>query len=626
MTKIVLWIKNNKNFQKVFSSIRRIVKYLILHCHKSADTNIVHVPQENTSIINEENNTSNTKEKISTKTNSPRKTDEENFTSGTKKRKQTKVNSSKDSAEENKTKKTQEIHHLNLDETIPILEKSIPNPAQTSDLRIMYKSKKNELNSCFPIIYTPQSEALLKLPRKGRSDTKGYKENDFIKAIQQSSLNISISDNCHLTIPRNTNVYEPDIVLFDESINLYIDVEIDEPYASVLRIPTHTIESNDDCRNIFFQESGWVVVRFTEKQVHETCEMCLETLKDIIYRVRSGVTFENYIPKLSEARWDEKQSQKWEKEKYREKYLGVTSFAPQKRTIKIINHSKDEEIDFKIIRTFKYKKEDFSVIPNKHNGKNPFFVRKNKKDFSDSLANTKQSLLGFNEKKHVYTDDLTGNSDRISVTTLIEKFFPQFDKEVYIERRMSETGLSRDEIERELLEPSNRGTEMHENIEHFLKGEKYDSETKEFQLFLNFYENEVSRRGLVFDSAEYTIGLKNSNIAGTVDALFRKSNGDFVMIDWKRSTHLIINDKPKKYGYGRGLSVISHLDNCSYYKYELQQSFYKYILEKDYGITVSSMILVVLHPEYDRYYAIKLDNYRKDEVINMIEEYDKLVK
>ena len=114
-----------------------------------------------------------------------------------------------------------------------------------------------------------------------------------------------------------------------------------------------------------------------------------------------------------------------------------------------------------------------------------------------------------------------------------------------------------------------------------------------------------------------------SNIAGTVDALFRKPDGDYVMVDWKRSKHLIIDGFPKKYGFGRGLSVISHLDNSSYYKYELQQSFYKYILEKDYGIRVSSMILAVLHPDYDRYYSIKLSQYREREVLDMIESYEK---
>ena len=182
--------------------------------------------------------------------------------------------------------------------------------------------------------------------------------------------------------------------------------------------------------------------------------------------------------------------------------------------------------------------------------------------------------------------------------------------------------MSEEAVRRELAEPSERGTDMHKQIENYLKGLPYDGSSVEFQHFLKFHQEQIVRRGLVFDSAEYAIELKESNIAGTVDALFRKSNGEYVMVDWKRSKHLIIDGYPKKYGFGRGLSVLSHLDNSSYYKYEIQQSFYKYILEKDYGIKVSSMILAVLYPDYDRYYSIKLSEYREKEVLDMIESYE----
>ena len=217
---------------------------------------------------------------------------------------------------------------------------------------------------------------------------------------------------------------------------------------------------------------------------------------------------------------------------------------------------------------------------------------------------------------------MTGNSDRISVTTLIERFFPHFDEEAYIKKRMEEAGMTEDEVRRELAEPSERGTDMHKQIENYLKGLPYDGSSREFQFFLRFHEEQIVRRGLTFDSAEYPIELKGSNIAGTVDALFRKPDGNYVMVDWKRSKHLIIDGYPKKYGFGCGLSVLSHLDNSSYYKYELQQSFYKYILEKDYDIRVSSMILAVLYPEYDRYYTVKLSQYRRQEVLDMIESYE----
>ena len=51
-------------------------------------------------------------------------------------------------------------------------------------------------------------------------------------------------------------------------------------------------------------------------------------------------------------------------------------------------------------------------------------------------------------------------------------------------------------------------------------------------------------------------------------------------------------------------------------------SIYKYILEKEYGMKISSMILAVIHPQYDRYYAIKLSNYREKEVTDMLEAID----
>ncbi len=517
---------------------------------------------------------------------------------------------------------------IHFDNDVKIVE-SRPNPAQTKDLRINYYSEKIDYNNSYPIIYTPENQSLLKLPRIGRSDVRGYKEEDFINAIKSSELDISIADNLHITIPGSTKVYEPDIVLFDESLNLYMDVEIDEPYGSFLRIPTHTIEGNDNIRNVFFQESGWIVVRFSEKQVHEDVCNCIETLKEIISLIKESKSLKNYQKRLLEVRWDDRQSQIWEKELYREKYLGISSFPHQKRNVKIVNQGNDEEIDELIKRTPIYNENAFAKgDSNGQKSKKTFYIKDKSKDGNDSLESVKLSNLRFNENAHVYStsEDLTGNNDRISVTSLIELFFPSFDEKAYIERKMKETGQSESDIRNELEEHSRKGTILHQNIENFLKGQKYDDDTKEFGLFLDFYEKEICRRNLIFDSAEYPIGLRNSNIAGTVDALFRKENGEYVMVDWKRSSHLIIDDEPKKYGYGRALSVISHLDNSSYYKYELQQSFYKYILEKEYGIKISSMILAVLHPKYDRYYTIRLSDYRRSEIIDMIEEYEKISK
>jgi hypothetical protein len=46
-----------------------------------------------------------------------------------------------------------------------------------------------------------------------------------------------------MVIPHFNRPYEPDIVLFDKERNLYIDIEIDEPYDGYYRYPTHNLNS-----------------------------------------------------------------------------------------------------------------------------------------------------------------------------------------------------------------------------------------------------------------------------------------------------------------------------------------------------------------------------------------------
>ena len=134
---------------------------------------------------------------------------------------------------------------------------SKPNPEQTVDLRIKFVpilSLVNEQN--FPIVLMPQTNSLLKLPREGRSDVRGYKEKDFLNELQKANLPISISVDKHLSILGRSLPYEPDFVLYDKELNLYIDIEIDEPYDGFSRTPTHVSNGSDKIRDKFFIDIG----------------------------------------------------------------------------------------------------------------------------------------------------------------------------------------------------------------------------------------------------------------------------------------------------------------------------------------------------------------------------------
>ena len=464
--------------------------------------------------------------------------------------------------------------------------KSEPNAEQTDDLRILFNPNSHfaqEEQYLYPVVKMPKKNMILKLPRTGRSNQKGYKENDFFNKIKQTLTDIEMTDNVHMVIPNFNKPYEPDIVLFDKSLNLYIDIEIDEPYDGYYRYPTHYINPEDEVkqdnvRDLFFTESGWIVIRFTEKQVHCEAYACIDYIKNVLHSLYNR-TFVSNVNCEKESQWDYNQCIQWQKIYYRENYLGIERFQKQYSYKEIeINTNESESIERVIQRT---KKLTFS-------------------DWNTSL--------GFDEKSHTYAKDETGNSEYISVTTLIERFFP-FDLKRYIERKAEEENRTEEDVLDEYLlmrdEAAEKGTFLHNQIENFLKKSEFDSDSKEFALFLDFYNKEIKPRNLLFFDAERMIVSEKYNVAGTIDCLFKKEGKDeYVMLDWKRSKKLIIDGRPRIFGYGYALSELNTLDNSSFNRYCLQQNIYKHIAETEYGMKISSMKLVVLHENYSDYHVV----------------------
>ena len=477
--------------------------------------------------------------------------------------------------------------------------KSEPNEEQTDDLKILFTPNSHfeqRKDYLYPVVKMPKSNSSLKLPRVGRSNQKGYKENDFYDEIKQQITDIEITNNVHMVIPNYNKPYEPDIVLFDKKLNLYIDIEIDEPYDGYFRYPTHCLRQEeehkqDDIRDLFFTESGWIVIRFTEKQVHLQSNECVEYIKNVL----NSIYYRDFNKKPNcetEEQWDDNQCIKWEKEHYREKYLGIDRFFKRKNLKEIeIDTEIDESIEKVIQRTKRFNFETWS------------------------------SSVAFDEETHKYIHpkDETGNAEYLSVTTIIERFFP-FDLKRYIEKKAKDENRDEEDVLDDFLtmrdEAAEKGTYLHSQIENYLKGNKFDSETKEFQLFLSFYDKEIKKRNLLFFDAEKMIISEKYNVAGTIDCLFKKNDKDeYVMLDWKRSKKLIIDGRPRIFGFGYALSELNALDNSSYYRYCLQQNIYKQIVEKEYSIKISSMQLVVLHENYPDYYVVKVPDMKKEAYI-----------
>ena len=72
----------------------------------------------------------------------------------------------------------------------------------------------------------------------------------------------------------------------------------------------------------------------------------------------------------------------------------------------------------------------------------------------------------------------------------------------------------------------------------------------------------------------------------------RDTEGNIVVVDWKRSKAIRFENDRGALKY-----PLQHLPDTNYWLYALQLNVYRYILESEYGMAVSSMLLAIVHPE-----------------------------
>lgn len=236
--------------------------------------------------------------------------------------------------------------------------------------------------------------------------------------------------------------------------------------------------------------------------------------------------------------------------------------------------------------------------------------------------------ITFQEKSHTYY--INGNSSGVvSVTKLIHCFFPEFNA-VEIIRKMQESpkwpsnkyfGRSAEDIQEEWnrsgREASSAGTKMHLAIEKFMNGaeETISSDVKASREWTHFSEfwkdfgNELEPY-----RTEWEVWVEEIKLAGSIDCVFRKrSDNTFVIYDWKRSKEIKTENE-----FESGMGPLEHLPNSNYWHYTIQLNMYRWILEKYYGLKISDMYLIILHPNNTSYHRMRL-NRMDDEIENIIQ-------
>jgi hypothetical protein len=264
----------------------------------------------------------------------------------------------------------------------------------------------------------------------------------------------------------------------------------------------------------------------------------------------------------------------------------------------------------------------------------------------------RDDYISFVEKTHKYyvNNSCEGN---ISCTGFIHEFFGHFDgKAILTKMRRNPTkwalskyfGKTDEEIMKEWSDSgkaaSEAGTAMHLAIEQFLHGapEQINPailDTPEWRYFLKFWEDcgpdlEPYRSEWevftdLLDGNESKAEKSNKSkakkgkerkikLCGSIDMVFRrKSDGKFVIYDWKRSKE-IKSENP----FGSGLAPLEHLPDTNYWHYTMQLNVYKWILENYYDVEVGDLYIVILHPDNPSYRRMRL-NIMENEVEDMIE-------
>ena len=240
--------------------------------------------------------------------------------------------------------------------------------------------------------------------------------------------------------------------------------------------------------------------------------------------------------------------------------------------------------------------------------------------------------ITFQEEGHIYL--LDGKRRLTPVSSVYSNFFKPFDTDYWAERKAQTSPITAAQLKEQWqcngMMASFAGTHLHKQIEDYLNGEEYMAPLcrftfdgdfihedkiiaidKEIEYFLKF----VKDVDFTPFRTEWRVFDEELGMAGTIDLICSRKDGTFEFYDWKRSKSLIDEYgnvcKSNKFDI-HGINGLEHIPDCSYAHYALQQNLYKHIVEKCYGLKISAMHLVVLHPEYTSYKVIEIPSLNRE--------------
>lgn len=510
-------------------------------------------------------------------------------------------------------------NHLNLE------YKETGFSEEWKELRVDYSAPKEFLqmdNWAYAVSKFPEKGTILYPYRRRKTARTGHIEKYFFEQLCEwlPAQVRPIHDIC-INVSDDSRPYEPDIALFIEGYDtIRIDVEIDEPYAAFSKEPIHYITCGDEYRDDLLNRHGWIVVRFAEKQIKKYPKSCVlylvKLIKSLVPQIAIPTDLQSVNPLPPMKRWTKNEAIIMAANGEREKYLDHV-------------FSKTEEIKIELadIRLNENERKCQSLV--KASAMSIDMTEK-MVNFTDSGVYERDKYIDFSPFEHIYI--YKGIEQLLPVSSLVAYFFEKFNALEQAERKSVRCHMPV-EYYLKLWDKigklaSEVGTFVHLQTENYFKNGKFETEyqfeyegkvetinvKKEKEHFLNF----IKDFSIIPYRQEWTIYDVDLNIAGTIDLICKEDDGEYSIYDWKRSSKIIdafgrinvrgFNDKMSFNGI--------NVPDTAYYHYCIQQNLYRYMLEKNYGINIKSMNLVVLCPEYSKYYKVNVPV--MDEVIGSI--------
>lgn len=218
--------------------------------------------------------------------------------------------------------------------------------------------------------------------------------------------------------------------------------------------------------------------------------------------------------------------------------------------------------------------------------------------------------IKFHEQGHLYyVDDV---KQPISITKVISKCKPEFDSDKWSLHTAKKLNVDQSQVLKDWKEnaefSTQLGTLLHSYIENFLsnKIKRYD-QNDIINRFGNEKHNEM--RGILakfiksfhglYKNFEHIIPLRSELILGDIDDTKICGTADLLAYNTERQCYELYDYKTnKKFTYKNDFKEkylhpdISHLDVCDLNSYSIQQSFYKYFIEKYTDIKIKDCFIV----------------------------------